>query len=265
MRFQLRWTDQAGIERQPLLNTPVAVGREFNLMPSVISGEQASRIVLADAEVDPYHAALEDRDGELWIVDQGSRTGSKVNGIAQPYSRLQDGDRLQIGPFQIEVYLNLSAEPPPEGSSGMEVESPVMASGSAGGNAAAGFAAGMAGWQPPAGGNDPSSSMPPEIGPDGTCDRQVGFLFKRRCGRTTAAGCTYCQNGRVEQDPYFYDYDLYPGYGQYSRGYWGHAYYANRDRYTYNSETRRMDFTEADAASLEEEADTDYELDMGAS
>jgi len=46
---------------------------------------------------------------------------------------------------------------------------------------------------------------------------------------------------------------------------WGGNYYHRRDYYFYNTETGSVDFTEADAISLESEFDTDYEQDMGAS
>ncbi len=98
------------------------------------------------------------------------------------------------------------------------------------------------------------------------CDRQVGFLFKRRCGRLTPTGCPYCrQNNSHDYDPYEADYFYYEHYGDYTVGHWGSDYYAERDRYYYNRDAGRMDFTEADAASFEEEFDNDYEMDMGAS
>jgi pSer/pThr/pTyr-binding forkhead associated (FHA) protein len=90
------------------------------------------------------------------------------------------------------------------------------------------------------------------------CDRMVGFLFKRRCGRTDTTGCPHCQPTYEE------DYAYYSGYGNYRSG-WGSGYYYNRDRYYYDSDTASVDFTEADAMSLETESDHDYETNMGAS
>ncbi len=87
----------------------------------------------------------------------------------------------------------------------------------------------------------------------------VGFLFKRRCGRTDTTGCPHC-NPTYEED-----YAYYSGYGEYRSGYWGDRYYYNRDRYDYDPETGNIDFTEADTASLEDENDTDFETNMGAS
>jgi hypothetical protein len=95
------------------------------------------------------------------------------------------------------------------------------------------------------------------------CDRQVGFLFKRRCGRTDPRNCPDCSG--AGQSAYDDDYAFYRGYGYYNDGYWGHRYYDDRDRYGYNSQTGNVDFTDADSVSFMNESDTDYEQDMGAS
>jgi pSer/pThr/pTyr-binding forkhead associated (FHA) protein len=89
------------------------------------------------------------------------------------------------------------------------------------------------------------------------CDRMIGFLFKRRCGRTDTTDCPDCDQS------YENDYAYYPEYGVYRS--WGSSYYHNRDNYSYNPETGNVDFTEADAISLEDERDTDFERNMGAS
>jgi hypothetical protein len=91
------------------------------------------------------------------------------------------------------------------------------------------------------------------------CDRMVGFLFKRPCGRTDTAGCTYCN------DSYDHDYAYYSGYGHYRSGSWGSKYYDDHEHYSYNPETCNVDFTEADAVSFDHEMDTDFEQNMGAS
>jgi hypothetical protein len=95
------------------------------------------------------------------------------------------------------------------------------------------------------------------------CDHQVGFLFKRRCGRTDPRDCLHCSG--TGQNAYDDDYAYYRGYGSYHNGYWGDRYYDDRDRYAYNSDTGNVDFTDADSVSFINESDTDYEQDMGAS
>lgn len=95
------------------------------------------------------------------------------------------------------------------------------------------------------------------------CNRMIGFLFKRRCGRLDPTGCPYCQGEQTAQNQDFAEYAYYPNYGRYND--WGYNYYLHRHEYSYNRETGNVDFTEADAAALESELDTDYEQDMGAS
>ncbi|GAB4232208.1 MAG: hypothetical protein Kow00121_60340 [Elainellaceae cyanobacterium] len=219
MQIQLIWTDlETGSPRQPVLETPIALGREFTLMPGVIDGQRVSRIVLQDDRVDPFHALIIERDGELLITDQGSQTGVKINGVALPSSTLVDGDRLQLGPFQIQV--DFSIKPNVANSVGQR---------------------------------------------SGQCNRMVGFLFKRRCERTSTAGCPDCETGQVNETPYFYEQRWYSGYGTYSHGHWGHNYYRDRDCYAYNPTTRSVDFTEADSAAFMQEGENDYEQNVGAS
>ncbi|NEP17115.1 MAG: FHA domain-containing protein [Leptolyngbya sp. SIO4C1] len=216
MQIQLRWVDAIGSERTPTLQPPVAFGCSFGLMPTTLGDRPVSRMVLEDEAVEPYHALLEVVDNQLRIHDRGSRTGTKVNGLALPYQAVTDGDRIQIGPFEIAVSL-------------------------------------------------PTAQAPSLPSP--TCDRKIGFLFKRRCDRPTSEGCPHCRNGQIPpgQDLYAEDYDLYPGYGRYGRGYWGYHYHSNRDRYYYDPASRQVDFTEADAASFEDEYDQDYEMTLDAS
>ena len=116
-------------------------------------------------------------------------------------------------------------------------------------------------------GRQPLSPPTSSFSADGTCDRQVGFLFKRRCGRTSPQDCRDCKNGtlRPNQTLYAEDYVYYQGYGNYSPGRWGADYYSNRDRYYYDSNTRNVDFNESDAASFEQEGDSDYEMSLDAS
>lgn len=111
---------------------------------------------------------------------------------------------------------------------------------------------------------DTAAGMSTEFDTEG-CDRQVGFLIKRRCGRTSPVSCNYCNNGRQSNDPYYDDYAGYPGYGRYDSGYWGHSYYHDRDRYYYDTNRDNVDFTDADNVSLRDERDVDYEEAMGAS
>ncbi|HEY9660009.1 MAG TPA: FHA domain-containing protein, partial [Allocoleopsis sp.] len=106
MQIQLSWTDpETGTLRQPLLDTPVALGRDFTAMPGVLDGQRVSRVVLADDRVEPFQALIVEQDGELLISNQASRNPLQINDVVLPSSTLLDGDRIQIGAVQVQVIL----------------------------------------------------------------------------------------------------------------------------------------------------------------
>ncbi|OUL33385.1 peptide-binding protein [Nostoc sp. T09] len=202
MQIQLSWIDPNTEERrEPLLETPVAIGRVFQEMPQQINEQRVSRIAIADDLIADYHALIDWQNQELIITDQTSSSGIKINDVQVTGGILQNGDRIEIG--ACEIVVNFTATT----------------------------------WE---------------------CDRQVGFLFKRRCGRTDRTGCPYCEQ------TYEDDYAFYSDYGHYRSG-WGSDYYDDRDRYSYDPETGNVDFTDADSVSLENERDVDFERNMGAS
>ncbi|PSB04106.1 FHA domain-containing protein [Merismopedia glauca] len=217
MQIQLVWTDiTTGKQFNPTLETPITLGKNFQGMPAEMSGKRVSRIVLSDPTVAGYHALIDESQGELLVINQNPNATTLINGVSLPSSTIVDGDRLQIGAFEIQVFLTATA---PQNS----------------GNTTQ--------WK---------------------CDRNLGFLIPKPCGRTDPTGCPHC-HGNPNQPDVYYERSYYPDYGNYNRGYWGHNYYSQRDYYSYNSNTGNVDFTEADANSVAMENDTDYELDMGAS
>ncbi|MDZ8054898.1 MAG: FHA domain-containing protein [Aulosira sp. ZfuVER01] len=202
MQIQLTWIDPNTEERrEPLLETPVAIGRVFEEMPQQMNGQRVSRVAIADDLIADYHALIDWQNQELTITEQNTSSGIKINAVQVTAGILQNGDRITIGACEIVVNFTPTA------------------------------------WE---------------------CDRMVGFLFKRRCGRTDRTGCPDCNQ------TYENDYAFYSDYGHYRSG-WGRDYYDERDRYSYDSETGNVDFTEADSVSLEDERDGDFERNMGAS
>jgi pSer/pThr/pTyr-binding forkhead associated (FHA) protein len=106
IRLQLRWVDPVtGSLRTPVLSPPIALGREFQEMPGAIADERVSRIVLDSSEVSRYHALLAFEGSGLMITDRGSRSGIRINGTLQARSVLANGDILQIGPYEITIFL----------------------------------------------------------------------------------------------------------------------------------------------------------------
>jgi len=288
MRVQLTWTDPNTQQvRSPTLEPPIAFGREFSEMPSALKGIAVRRMVLAGDQVAPFHAIIAEHKGHLVISDRQGGTKTFVNGTVDSIQRVNNGDTITIGPFEIVVALltSPSATQPPTSqasqpdpfavpiatdpfANSVPVQPPAIA---ANASNAAGMAMGFANSSSKSNSQshqmDDGSSGPSWFDADGKCAHKVGFLFKRRCDRTTTEGCRDCQNGQIDpgQSRYQDDYAYYPGYGRYDRGRWGHDYYHQRDHYHYDPHSRRVDFNESDAASFEQEGDQDYEMDLDAS
>ncbi len=122
LRIQLSWDDPAtGDRREPLLSLPIALGRDFNQMPSQMQGRPVSRMVLNSMEVSRFHVLIEQHSGSLVIIDQNSRNGTFLNGTrvaANSNAPLTDGDLLQIGPYQIAISFSANTQTvPPSGNS----------------------------------------------------------------------------------------------------------------------------------------------------
>jgi hypothetical protein len=194
LQIQLTWIDpNTGNRLEPLLQIPVAIGREFSQMPEQINGKMVSRIVIQDDLIADYHALIDWQNQELIIVAQSPIAGIKINDTRLTKASLKNGDRISIGNCDVLVSFGATI------------------------------------WE---------------------CDRMVGFLFKRRCGRTDTTNCPHCNQS------YDNDYAYYSEYGNYRSEYWGR---------NYDHQHRSIDFTEADSASLENEQDAEFERHMGAS
>ena len=259
MQVTLCWVEaSSGKETAPVLTVPVAFGRDFNAMPAQIENRKVSRMVLDAEQVAPFHALLMEREGRLVVLSQGEAKGIAVNGLFGSAHVLSIGDRLSISPFEIVVQAIDGKAPVDKEPASVQDRkaTPARAETSIAGNVASITLD-----------NRQEKSAAAAFGADGTCQRQVGFLFKRRCGRTSTKGCRDCQNGRLnsERDLYAEEYAWYESFGDYSVGNWGDAYYYDRDRYSYDPATRNVDFNESDAASFEEEGDHDYEMELDAS
>jgi len=104
LQIRLTWQDLVtGERREPLLNLPVALGREFAEMPAEIRGLRVSRIVLNTAEISRFHALIDIESSGLVVIDQNTVNGILVNGQRQARCLLANGDILQIADYQITV------------------------------------------------------------------------------------------------------------------------------------------------------------------
>src|ERR1700753_1736752 len=80
-------------------------------------------VLLPDARVSLVHARIERRKGEYWLVDDNSTNGTRLNGTPVGNAlrqRLQEGDRISIGEYALQVSLPPSSiEARPESSLSM--------------------------------------------------------------------------------------------------------------------------------------------------
>ncbi len=248
MRIQLDWIDPVtGRLRRPQYDLPVAIGREFSQLPQEIDGQRVARLTLEDPDLLPYHGALQlNVLGEPALVLQPqARAG--VNG--RPYggttAGLQTGDRLQLG--ALELTITILREPDSlHPSASLSPSTPERA-----------WGATVVPASPPAPRSPAGTPQAPGPVP---CDRLVGFLFPRRCGRISRENCPHCRGGEIGDDPYFLasERSIYTHYGDYSASPWG------REGLDSPADPSAYDFTEADAAAFAVTA-TDFEQDLDAS
>ncbi|MFN6517402.1 MAG: FHA domain-containing protein [Nostoc sp. CreGUA01] len=113
LQIQLSWEEPAtGERREPMLNIPIAFGREFARLPAELGGRRVSRMLLNSNEVSRYHAVIDWEQNHLVVIDQGSVNGVYVNGKQQKHSVLANGDTLQIGPYVITIKFAASGSAP---------------------------------------------------------------------------------------------------------------------------------------------------------
>jgi pSer/pThr/pTyr-binding forkhead associated (FHA) protein len=104
MQISLTWEDPATGERcSPVLNTPIAIGRDFLQLPSNIAQRRVSRIQLDDGQISRFHLLLDEENGLLLATDQSSSNGVEINGNKQLQGSLKAGDRLGIGSYILTI------------------------------------------------------------------------------------------------------------------------------------------------------------------
>lgn len=61
--------------------------------------------ILAHPTVSREHFYVERNNGKLFLVDQGSENGTRANAELVSWIELEDGDRIQAGPFRLVVEM----------------------------------------------------------------------------------------------------------------------------------------------------------------
>ncbi len=104
MQISLTWEDPVtGERRSPVLNTPIAIGREFAQLPSEIAGKRVSRIQLNDGQISRFHVVLDEENGLLVAIDQNSSNGIEINRNKQVRGYLNSGDQLGVGSYTLAI------------------------------------------------------------------------------------------------------------------------------------------------------------------
>ncbi|MEM7552789.1 MAG: FHA domain-containing protein [Cyanobacteria bacterium P01_A01_bin.84] len=238
MQVRLTWEDpNTGQVKTPVVETPIAIGRDFSRMPKEINGKRVARMTIDDDLIADYHFLIDWQNGQLVATNQYVLSGVSVNHRIGDGNisgkKLEDGDRINISACEITVNFvnssNLSSNLPEK----LE--------------------------------QDPELKFRSDDKGVTRCNRMVGFLVKRRCDRTDRTGCDYCSDINHTDAVYEYDYAYYENYGDYSSGYWGHTYYRERHKYSYDPQSGNVDFTEADAESFTSEEDREFEVNFDVS
>lgn len=92
---------------------PIPLGPEPTLS---IGRTEPARLVLPHKEVSRRHALLKVRGKALLIEDEGSSNGVYLNGHRVSSASLKVGDRLAIGPYELEIRSHEQMAHVPEGS-----------------------------------------------------------------------------------------------------------------------------------------------------
>lgn len=81
--------------------------KQFDSTQVIFGKEARVDIDLADPDISNIHAMVEERDGQYYICDLGSKTGTKLNDNGILDEKIQSGDVIQLGNFRIEFYIGI--------------------------------------------------------------------------------------------------------------------------------------------------------------
>ena len=87
----------------------------LSALPATIGRGEEADIRVHDSWASRIHCRLVERDGELWVEDEKSSNGTRVNGGNVTAVRLRTGDELTIGITTLRVaYSRVPAGRTPE-------------------------------------------------------------------------------------------------------------------------------------------------------
>jgi len=88
--------------------------RQFENSQIVVGRSHDAHLQLQDEAVASLHAMIEERDGQHFLSDLGSQTGTTKNGQKVLEDKLVSGDEVKIGPYRIQFFIGVPkpAAPP---------------------------------------------------------------------------------------------------------------------------------------------------------
>jgi len=103
--------------------------RQFEQGQIVIGRNSDVQLELQDDQVALLHAMIEDRDGDYYLSDLGSQSGTFHNGNRVLEDKLASGDVINVGPFKIQFFVGVPkpAAPPKVGAVGATATPPPSA------------------------------------------------------------------------------------------------------------------------------------------
>ncbi|MCS7030088.1 MAG: FHA domain-containing protein [Gloeomargarita sp. SKYG116] len=110
---QLTWNDpQTGAVTQHTYTPPIAIGREYEQMPSRLGGKTVNRVVLPDRQISRFHALITSSGGQVILTDR-SANGTELNGerLHQASRVLHGHDVIRLGSHRITITLATTNDP----------------------------------------------------------------------------------------------------------------------------------------------------------
>lgn len=103
------------------------IGVKQFLDSQIVMGRQSDlQLPLEGESVAVIHCAIENRDGQWYIADLGSESGTKKNQETILDSAIQSGDTIEIGDYKIEFYIGIpKPKAPPVEVPPAEVKAPI--------------------------------------------------------------------------------------------------------------------------------------------
>ncbi len=79
-------------------------GEEFKLRDGITIGRKQADLIIKDGKMSSLHAAISEEDGQLFIIDQGSRNKIVYNGESLARLALEDGAKFILGDTEFEIF-----------------------------------------------------------------------------------------------------------------------------------------------------------------